>query len=301
MDKLLIITGTTATGKTKRAIALAKELGGELISADSRQVYKHLDIITGKDFNNDNWLQVETLSGFDLGYYTIEGVRVWLYDILDPRAFFSAYDWVLCARRAIELILSKGKVPIVVGGSYFYIQTLLYGQLEVGVSANWELRRSLEPLTVPALQLKLRQKSEQTFNRLNFSDRQNKRRLIRWLEKLNQSSVVEPLPAAANEYRTEIIGLEYKNKDQFREKIVERVEKRLTQGALEEMELLLRMGYRESDPGLQTIGYKELFLYLKEGLPLEEAKKRWIVKEVQYAKRQLTFMKKNPNIKWEIM
>ncbi len=310
--KLYVITGQTATGKTSFALKLAKVVGGELISADSRQVYKYLDIITGKDLDNKNFQLVEKIAGgLDLGFYHIENVPVWLYDVLSPTNYFSAYDWVLCARRVIEILKTKNKTPILVGGSYFYLHYLLYPNEttksyggEIAIGPNWQLRQELEQLPLLRLQQKLLQLNRERFLKLNKSDVNNRRRLIRWIEKskqppeLRSTEIKKELIDISQEYETEIIGLRFRDKNLLRKKIQQRVEARLKQGAIEEVQLLLNMGYTPDSPGMKTIGYQQIVKYLNNELSLQEAKEQWINKENQYAKKQFSFMKKNIDILW---
>jgi len=304
--KLLIITGPTATGKTGQALRLAKELGGELVSADSRQCYKHLDIITGKDFEEPNWQKKTTLKErFELGYYTIQGVPVWLYDVLDLKEYFSAFEWAQCAKAVIENIRRRQKVPILVGGSYFYLQTLLYGLADQAGEVDWEKRQALETMTLGELQQRLKKLNPRIYEGLNSSDRQNKRRLVRWIEKLTELKgglpSQTPLSNWADQFSLDFRGRRFKQKTDLIGKIKLRLEERLLKGALAEVEILLSMGYAETDPGLQTLGYRELLRYLRGELTLVEAIQIWETKELQYAKRQLTFMKKNSQIVWELL
>lgn len=298
--KVLAITGLTASGKTDYALEKAKELDGEIISADSRQVYKHLDIVTGKDFEEPNWQLFKTLKpNFDLGYYTVNSIPVWLYDVLEPSRYFSAFNWLKCAKEVIKIVIKKNKLPILVGGSYFYLQSLLYG-LDNAVGADYKLRKELSLLNILELQEKLKELDESVWLNLNRSDRLNKRRLIRHLEKtVNKADkLLLGEPGILVDYNVEILGLKPKNKTQLERQIAKRVQARLKNGAIEETQILLQMGYNRSDPGLITIGYKQLLAYLNEETSLEEATNIWIKKELQYAKRQLTFMKKNLQINW---
>ena len=302
--KLVVITGTTASGKTELAINQALELNGEIISADSRQLYRHLDIITGKDITEPNFQLVKTLAPhFNLGYYTIAKVPVWLYDIVDPKQTFSSYDWAVCAKEAIKLIIKKNKTPILVGGSYFYLQSLLNGLTHTGIPPNLARRQRLEKLSLNELQNKLQTLDPDVYAKLNSSDRQNKRRLVRWLEKIGTTNFSESAswPGIERDYQIQYLGLRFSDKEVFKTRVRARIDKRLAQGALDEVELLLQMGYSPDDPGMQTIGYCQLLAYLKDELTLEQAKEIWFNKEMQYAKRQVTFMKKNPQISWEIL
>lgn len=300
--KLQVITGQTATGKTKLAIKLAKKGNGEIISADSRQLYRYLDIVTGKDLTNNHFQLVKTTStGFRIGFYLINGVPVWLYDLVDPNQSFSAYDWALCAKEVLAILRKKQKQAIIAGGSYFYIQSLLYGYKDSGIAPNNKVRQKLEKLSTLKMQQKLQKINPNVYESLNNSDQNNPRRLARWLEKSLTKNSLKPLLGISSQYNIEILGLRYKEKQTLYDKINTRIEQRLKQGALDEVELLLKMGYSRSCPGLQTIGYQQLLAYLYDELTFSEAKAIWFNKEKQYSKRQLTFMKKNKNINWQIL
>lgn len=300
--ELYVITGQTATGKTALGINLAKEKNGEIISADSRQLYQHLDIITGKDLDNYDFTLVKNLSnGLRIGYYLLNQVPVWLYDIVSPKQPFSAYDWAICAKEVLTILEKKQKTPIIVGGSYFYIHSLLYGYSDFGVGPDLKLRQELEQLSILELQQRLQQANLQIYQQLNSSDRQNPHRLIRWLEKTLAKNKHQPLQGIGDKFNLNITGLRFKNPKIIKEKIKERIDKRLEQGALAEVELLLKMGFNRYDPGMQTIGYQQLLDYFDDMLTLDQALNIWLHKEKQYAKRQVTLMKKNPEINWQIL
>src|SRR5437868_5252363 len=130
MHKIIIITGQTAVGKTKLALQLAATQNGEVVNFDARQIYKNLNITTGKDINVTSFVQTNTVTNFSIGYYNEKidntSVRVWLYDIVDPKQHFSAFDYQTCALTVISDIIQRKKTPILVGGSYFYLYYLLY-------------------------------------------------------------------------------------------------------------------------------------------------------------------------------
>jgi tRNA dimethylallyltransferase len=302
LKTIYVITGQTATGKTARAVSLAKEVGGELISADSRQAYQKLDIITGKDLEDRNFVCEKVMDGkFKVGYYLINGVRVWLYDILDVKEVLTAYDWARLAWGVIVSIAERGKTPIIVGGTYFYIKTLLEGAVG-NQSSDWVLREKLEKETLLELQDKLFELDETRFHNLNASDMQNKRRLIRWIEKLTphkETQKSEPVKPLREDFEIQIQGLKCENPTILEARVKKRVQERLRLGALDEVKLLLQMGYKPTDFGLQTIGYKELLSYVLGDIKFEDAVTVWVKKEKQYAKRQLTLMKREESIKWE--
>lgn len=285
--KIIIITGQTATGKTKFALELAQKHNGELINCDSRQIYKRLDIITGKEFGSS---------------------KVWLYDIVDPKQYFSSYDYAQCALAVIKDILNRGKTPIIVGGTYLYLYHLLYSIETENIPPDWELRKQMESKTVKELQEIMLGIDAQSLDRLNTSDKNNPQRLIRKIE-IMRAQILSNLRGLTQypkikPQRLDIIkfvGLRFDDKNKLHQAVQTRVKERLKNGAIDEVKKLLHNGYTETNPGLKTIGYKQLIDYLRGRLTKEDAIQQWITKELQYAKRQYTFMKKDPHIKWRIV
>jgi tRNA dimethylallyltransferase len=309
MKQVIVITGQTATGKSARAASLAREVQGELINADSRQMYQRLDIVTGKDVDPDSQFTLHyTQRHCSIGTYTLGGVPVWLYDIVSPKHRFSSHDFVECAIPVIKDILSRGKTPILIGGSYLYLKHLLYG-FSVQVPPNEPLRKDLEVQPVDYLQKLVQQKSNTAWNGLNESDRLNPHRLIRLLEILMHEpdyipSQTEPAMISLKQKIGEPVsvslrGLRFETPEILQKKIKERIEKRLEQGALTETRTLLENGFSAADPGLNSLGYKELIAHIKGECSEAVMKQRWMYDELHYAKRQYTFMKKDINIVWE--
>lgn len=278
---MIIITGQTATGKTKLALELAKKYNGELINFDSRQIYKYLDIITGKDISKN---------------------KIWLYDIVSPEQYFSSFDFIKQVKPIIKDIEGRGKTPILVGGTYLYIKHLLYGIDDNNSPPDFKLREKLNTKSVNYLQKMLIKLDTTAFEKLNHSDQLNPRRLIRKIEieKYQQTHTQKPpiSPIGLISPISQFIGLKYKDKDKLRRMIIKRVGERLKNGAISEVKQLLKIGYKVSDPGMKTIGYQQIIRYLDKELTKEKAIEDWINKEVQYAKRQLTFMKKDKKISW---
>ena len=151
-----IITGQTATGKTTYALSFAGKGDQEIVSADSRQAYQYLDIISGKDLSSNKFHLIKTLKpNLQIGYYQEKRCRIWLYDVLNPHQYFSAYDWVRSFQAVIEILKIQKKVPVVVGGSYYYLHSWLYGLPDQGINPDWKLRKELGKLSVTDLQFKL--------------------------------------------------------------------------------------------------------------------------------------------------
>lgn len=303
---MYIITGQTATGKTSYALKLAKELDGELMNADSRQLYKNLDIITGKDLDitDGPFVSHKKLHSYDVGYYPLKmGSKLWLYDILSPVQSFSAFEYVQLATLVIEDIEKRGKTPIIVGGTFFYIHQLIYGTSEFQIKPDQKLRTDLGEKSVQELQEILKSTNHDLFYSLNNSEKHNPQRLIRRIEIETHATDTNELPKSQpwHENDFSLVGLAYANKDDLRIRITSRVEERLSQGAVDEVKNLLDKGLRHDDPGMRTIGYAQIIDYLSEKISYESMKKAWITNEVQYAKRQLTLMKKNQHIRWVLV
>ena len=282
MRKLLAIVGPTATGKTSLGISLAKTFNGELISADSRQVYKYLDIGTGKDLSKN-----------------ADGVKIWLYDVVDPGLRFSAGEYMHLAGSVIEDIWKRGKLPIIVGGTGFYIKALLGEQELSSVDADWELRDELEKLRVTELQQKLNGLDDLKLSKMNDSDRQNPRRLIRAIEiakKIqNPKSKIQKSDLKVESLLK--VGLSTDKKELYK-KIDLRVKDRYKEGIITEIEGLLKNGYSWEDPGLNSLGYWQWKLYLEGKSTKDEVIERWKYDEHKYASRQLTYFKKDRQIVW---
>lgn len=320
---MYLITGQTATGKTTLAIEYAKKYNGELVNFDSRQIYKYLNIITGKDldkgakFNDQSSKFKLTNNGKNLsiGFYPIQPptnpqpatnshqpptVNIWLYDLITPDHSFSSYNYVMIAQMVIDDIKKRGKTPILVGGSYFYLKHLLYG-FDYQIPPDFKLREKLNKRSVKELQTILKKIDRQSFNQLNHSDQNNPRRLIRRIEISQAKNLTNRVTLKTTpQYRlTKFVGLYYQDRNKLRQKIEDRVKKRLKQGALDEVKKVLQMGYQKTDPGLKTIGYQQLIAYLEGRISKEKAIENWITAELQYAKRQYTFMKKDKNIHWQ--
>lgn len=284
MRDLIIVTGQTATGKSDLALQLATQHNGEILNADSRQIYKHLDIVTGKD------LPLSTKS--EVAYH--------LFDIIDPKDRFSSYDYARQAAAAIQSVRRRGKTPIIVGGAYLYLSHLLYG-FDVHVEPDQKLRDKLEDKSVAELQQLLAPRPPD----INDSDWNNPRRLIRRIE-INRSpnnksdSRSSPLhPRGEAEHILLFIGLKHVDRISLETAISNRVQNRIAEGAVQEVKDLLKKGYSKEDPGLQTIGYTQIIAYLSGDMHIDAAIKQWTTKEIQYAKRQYTFMKKDSSIKWQ--
>lgn len=269
--KALVILGPTASGKSDLAVRVAKRLKGEIISADSRQVYKGLDIGTGKITKRE-----------------MRGVPHHLLSVASPRKVFTVAEYQKHANKALQYIVRKSKLPIIVGGTGFYIDALTQGLTLPDVPPNKALRKRLEKLSVEKLFAMLKKKDA---HRAQTIDRHNKVRLIRALEIVEKLGKVpkithNPQPTTHN---FTYIGLKPKD---LEKRIYKRLIKRLP-GILRETKKLSKK--RAHDLGLE---YRYASLYLQKKLTKKEFIENLTIAIRQYAKRQMTWFKRNGRIRW---
>lgn len=276
--KVIAIVGPTASGKTGFAVSLAKKLNGEIISADSRLVYKGFDIGTAKPSIEER-----------------EGIPHYMIDIVEPEFDYSAGLYAQEAEKLIFDISKRGKVPVVVGGTGLYFRLLLENYDVPKVEPDYELREKLAKLSYSELVLMLEAKDPVRAKEIEVND---KKKLIRAIE------MAEHLEKPLSEYKkepvfdVEWIGLNYPRAELY-ERINKRVDMMIKDGLVEETEYLLKKHGRIKNL-VCTIGYQEIVQYLDNLLTLEEAKDKLKQNTRNYAKRQLTWFRKNPAIKWNV-
>ncbi len=291
--KILIISGPTATGKTDLAVKLAKKFNGELISADSRQIYRGMDIGTGKDHPKD--------------------FKIKLIDLITPDLSFSVAEYQKLALQKIADIQSKNKLPIVVGGTGQYIDSIINpNKSTYSIKPNNFLRFFLNKLSTKNIEKIYQILDKKNYDSLNNSEKHNPHRLIRKIEikfnlnnKLSQifSNKKYNLPpfqrgtkGDLNQNNFNVLHLSLTAPTAFLyPRIDSRIQKRLDLGLLNEIKNLLTK-YSWSDPGLNTLAYKEFKDYLNPKKSLDEAIKEWQGDEHAYARRQITWFKKQKNI-----
>lgn len=278
MNKLVIVCGPTATGKTAIAVQLAKKFNGELVSADSRQVYRGMDIGTGKDTSS------------------LQGIPIWMYDVVYPDESFSVSQYQKEAKAHIEDIRKRNKLPIIVGGTGLYIQSLTQTIPTSVVKPNSSLRKKLEKQPIESLQILMREECMHVWGLLNDSDRNNPRRLIRKIELKRAGIHILEKPMATTK---DIcwVGLKTGYKDLYA-RIDKRVEKRVKQGVIDEVKSLLQSGYTWDLPSMSALGYREWKEYLEGKASMEDVIQKWKYDEHGYARRQMTWFKRNKDIHW---
>jgi tRNA dimethylallyltransferase len=293
-QKILIILGPTAVGKSSLAVELAREFNGEIISADSRQVYRGLNIGTGK-----------------ITPVEMQGILHHLLDIADPHERFSVVEFVVLTEQAIVDISSRGKLPIICGGTGFYIQALVDGISLPEVPANEELRTELEAKELPELAQKLESLDPRRAADMQANgDIKNKRRIIRALEIIAELGEVPPLSnttivnySGVNSiYDPLFIGLMLPP-EQLREKIRTRLLSRMEAGMIEEVQSLHQappIGIDLSWKRMDELGleYRYVAQHLQGQLTLEEMIEKLGTEIWHYAKRQMTWFKRDARIQW---
>lgn len=299
VNKLLIITGPTATGKTALAVTLAKKNNGEIISADSRQVYKKMNFGTGKDlpkspeYFDQNVKFPNRNPNHTYGFYLFSDVPVWGLDVVEPKYSFSVSDYVDYSSAVINDIEKRGRLPVIVGGTGLYLRGIL-GQIDtLGSIFDEKLRRDLEKLSTEELQKRLNEVDHQALSKMNLSDQKNPRRLVRAIEKVLSETEIQKLPSSRL-WDTQVVVLSAPI-----DHILEKIKNRPRGEILTEVRGLLKNGYDFSLPSMTSLGYKS-FKPISETLisnsetekEVETALSLWNQEDRQYAKRQLTFLKK---------
>lgn len=283
---LIILTGPTAVGKTKASIALAKKIGGEIISADSMQVYKHMDIGSAKIRPEEQ-----------------EGIPHYLIDVLEPWEEFHVVRFQQMALQAVERIRKNGHIPIVVGGTGFYIQALLY---HIDFSKGPEdsaFRQKLEKAAKEQGPEILHKELEQVdpVSALKIHPN-NVKRVIRALEfyrltgrRISEHNEAERARVSPYDFRYFVLT---DNRSRIYERIDRRVDQMMKDGLLEEVRALKQMGLKKGMVSMQGLGYKELLEFLDGACTLEEAVYRIKRDTRHFAKRQLTWFKRERDVIW---
>ncbi len=286
MRPLIIITGPTAVGKTALSVRLAKAIGGEIISADSMQVYRHMDIGSAKIKKEE-----------------MDGVPHYLIDVLDPEEEFNVAVFQKMAKEAVEEIYSHGHIPIVAGGTGFYIQALLY---DIDFTENGEdtsIRMELEKLGqergAEFLHNLLRDIDPDSANEIHEN---NMKRVIRAIEyyrqtgeRISEHNKREKQKKSPYDFLYYVVNTE---RARLYERIDRRVDLMLEQGLVEEVMHLKDMGLTRDMVSMQGLGYKEILDYLQEKYTLEEAV--YVLKRDtrHFAKRQITWFKRERDVRW---
>lgn len=281
--KVLAIVGSTASGKTAVSVELAKKIGGEIVSADSRLIYRDFDIGTAKPTAEERC-----------------GIPHYMIDIIPPERLYSAGDYKKDASEAVEKIISKGKIPIVVGGTGFYVRSLLGGLDIPDVPADENFRAEMDKFVEDygrqALYDKLAAIDKTTADKLHYNDNV---RVTRALEIFHATGKImsEISSMSKPPYEVFYAGLNARDRAYLYDRANRRVDKMIESGLVDEVHRLVQK-YGRTLPILKTLGYKEICEYFDGKISLEEAVGLIKKHTRNYAKRQLTWFRANPEIHW---
>lgn len=305
MAKIISIVGPTAVGKTDFAFQAANMLGQlgsagiDIISADSRQVYQGLNIISGADIPSDfEARQVATWRTLP-GYFEKDRIRLFGLGLLAPTDDWSVSQFQNYARRVMELSQSENRISIIVGGTGLYQQHVLNDDPQLHIPPNLEVRVQAATMSVTTLQTWLGEVSQSRLTSLNDSDRNNPRRLIRAIEIGLAQNQLPPAQTRPTAFSTQSVTIGLTDSiEAIAERINQRVASRLAAGALAEVERLLAEYPNQKLPLYSATGVKPLVMLANGVISLEECEEVWSRQERQYAKRQLTWWKKQSNVTW---
>jgi len=285
LPKIIIILGPTASGKSSLAFELAKKYDGELVSADSRQIYKYMDIGTAKDVGQ--WAGEQ---------YLVDGTPLHLVDFVDPADDFSVADYRRLAYEKIDDILSRGKLPIIVGGTGLYIQAIVDNLAIPEVAPNEEIRKELQGKPIEELQEEYRQLDPEGFELI---DEKNPVRLIRAIEVCRQTGKKFSDLRKKGEpcYEVMQIGIDWEREDLYA-RIDKRVGIMVEQGLLREVRGLIEKDYLCDLQAMNGIGYAEVCRFLQGELQEEETIEEVKKNTRHYAKRQMTWFLRDKRINW---
>ena len=286
---VLVICGPTASGKTALAVELARQYNGEVVSADSMQIYRSMDIGTAKPTAEE-----------------MAGIPHHMIDVADPEENFSVARYVSMAVPIVDDILSRGKLPIIAGGTGLYIDNLIAGREFAPFEEDSTLRETLQNRAktegLPPLLEELRQVDPEAAARLHPND---EKRIIRALEVfLSTGKTItqhnEETKSVPNRYKPLTIALNFRERPHLWQRIDRRVDIMMDEGLEEEVRRLLSSGVPAHCTSMQAIGYKEMAAAITEGRPIGEGAEEVKLRSRQYAKRQLTWFRRNSAAHWHL-
>jgi len=283
--RVIVICGPTASGKTALSIELAKKINGEIISSDSMQIYKDMDIGTAKPSQEE-----------------MQGIKHYLLDFVEPNQRYSVAEYKKDAEAAIEEILAKGKTPIIVGGTGLYVDSLIYGieyqNIELDEKYREELEQRAQNEGLQTLYEEAQKIDPQAMEKISPND---KKRILRVLEiykatgKTKTQQEIESRQKGVK-YDYEVYAISW-DRELLYERINKRVDIMIEQGLIQEVQKLLDK-YDEFPTAMQGLGYKEVVEYLEGKTTKEEMIEKIKMETRRYAKRQITWFKKNKQTIW---
>ena len=286
-QRVIGVVGPTASGKTKMGVALAKRFNGEVVSADSMQIYRGMEIGTAAPTPAE-----------------MEGVPHHMIGVADPAESWSVSRFTEAADRCVQDILSRGKLPVLVGGTGLYLDALVRGNTfaagQQGGAIRQELQERLAREGAAALLAELAAVDPETAARLHLRD---EKRILRALEVYRETGKTisehdRKSREAPNRYDALYVGLSFQDRQDLRDRIDRRVDAMVAQGLLDEVRRLLDSGLPRDATALQAIGYKQFLAAADGRCTVTEAIEEVKLRSRQYAKRQLTWLRRNPDIHW---
>ena len=288
MKKLLVIVGPTGTGKTDVAIAVAKKFKGEIVSADSRQIYREMDIGTGKKSEKQRITKTKN-------YWLVDGIPIYLYDVISPKETFSVVEYQQRAYSIIHKIQLKNKLPILVGGSGLYVRSVVQGLKFPQVEPDKKFRAKLEKEPLSHLLEELERVDPKMYGKI---DKSNPRRVIRVLEVFHKTG--KPMSTLAKRYKPnfDILQMGLTSNREFLYEIADkRIDKWISTGFTEEVKNLLEK-YDQGLTSMSSLGYRQMISYSQKKISLEDAIRKIKFDHHGYIRRQLTWFKNEPGINW---
>lgn len=283
--KIIVIVGPTASGKTSLSVELAKKINGEIISCDSMQIYKEMTIGTAKVTNDE-----------------MQGIKHYLVDFVSPDERYSVSDFKKDAEEAIREILLKGKTPIIVGGTGLYVDSLIYNINYPNMEFDEEYRNSLMKIaeTQEGLEKLYEEAKKIDEEAMNFISPNDKKRIIRVLEIYKQTGMTktkqEELSRKDVKYDYRVFALNWDRQTLY-ERINKRVDIMIENGLVDEVKQI-RERYQKYPTAMQALGYKEVVEYFENKISYEEMIEKIKQESRRYAKRQLTWFRKNKQTVW---
>lgn len=283
--KVIVICGPTASGKTSLSVELAKKCNGEIISADSMQIYKDMNIGTAKVTQEE-----------------MQGIKHYMIDIVSPTERYSVAEFKVQAEKAIEEILKKGKTPIIAGGTGLYVNSLIYNIQYNDIKIDEKYRKYLEErVEKEGLQNLYEEAKKIDCEAMKSISQNDKKRILRVLEMYHQTGKTKT--ELEKESRKEEVKYDYKvyainwEREELYKRINKRVDIMIEQGLIKEVENILKK-YNKFPTAMQGLGYKEVVEYLDKKITKEEMIEKIKMETRRYAKRQITWFKKIENVKW---
>jgi len=285
MEKVIVICGPTASGKTSLSIELAKKINGEIVSCDSMQIYKDMDIGTAKPTTEE-----------------MQGIKHYLMDFLSPEERYSVADYKKAAKEAIKEILKKGKVPIVVGGTGLYIDSLIYEIEYLNIEFDENYRKQLEQRVEAEGLEKLYQEAKDidplAIEKISENDEKRILRILEIYHATGKTKTEQEIESRKKppEYDYQVYALNW-DRETLYQRINKRVDIMFEQGLIEEVEDILKK-YNEFPTAMQGLGYKEVVEFLENKITKEEMINKIKMETRRYAKRQMTWFRKNKQTIW---